>query len=136
MITDYLNALKSKGNFTYETISNLSGIPEATVKNIFTGKTETPRFDTVSSLVTSMGGSLDAIYNASKTEDVEGNAIIALKESYEHRIADIKASAQLHMEIISKDKRHLWTMCCVLGGILAVILFADILLGNVGWIRY
>ena len=39
MLTTYLNTLKNQGNFTFETISNLSGIPEATVKNIFSGKT-------------------------------------------------------------------------------------------------
>ncbi len=42
MITTYLNSLKTKGNFTVENISNLSGIPEATVKNIFPAKPKTP----------------------------------------------------------------------------------------------
>mgnify|MGYP002517989680 CR=1 FL=1 len=71
MITTYLNTLKSKGNFTIETISNLSGIPEATVKNIFSGKTEDPRFETVSAIVKAMGGSLDAIYDITKKEAIE-----------------------------------------------------------------
>ena len=41
MLPTYLNTLKTQGNFTIETISNLSGIPEATVKNIFSGKQKT-----------------------------------------------------------------------------------------------
>lgn len=76
MILTYLNALKNKGNFTVESISNLSGVPEATVKNIFSGKTEDPRFETVSAIVIAMGGFLDAIYAAGKKEDVEANSDI------------------------------------------------------------
>ena len=90
MLTTYLNTLKTQGNFTFETISNLSGIPEATVKNIFSGKTEDPRFETVSAIVKAMGGSLDAIYSATKKEDVDGISIISLKDSYEQRINDLK----------------------------------------------
>ena len=103
MITTYLNTLKSKGNFTIETISNLSGIPEATVKNIFSGKTEDPRFETVSAIVKAMGGSLDAIYSVSKKDDVEGNSIITLKESYDQRLEDIKDHYE---QRISDLKKH------------------------------
>lgn len=104
MLTTYLNTLKNKGNFTYETISNLSGIPEGTVKNIFSGKTDDPRFETVSAIVMAMGGSLDAIYCATKKEDVEANAVIAIKESYEQRIKELKE----HFEhrIAEKDKHY------------------------------
>ena len=104
MLTTYLNALKTKGNFTYENISNLSGIPEATVRNIITGKTEDPRFETVSAIVLAMGGSLDAIYTAAKHEDVEANAVIAIKEAYEERISIIKETYE--QRLAEKDKHH------------------------------
>ena len=154
MLTNYLNALKNKGNFTYETISNLSGIPEATVRNILTGKTEDPRFETVSALVNSMGGSLDAIYTAAKKEDVEANAVIAIKEAYEERIIIIKeqyehrliekdkhyerllAEAEKHIETIKLDKRWFRIGFVVSIFIFAMLCIAELLNPNLGWFRY
>lgn len=154
MILNYLNALKNKGNFTFETISNLSGIPEATVKNIFTGKTEDPRFETVSAIVLSMGGSLDAIYSAAKKEDVEANAVIAIKEAYEERIAVIKEQyehrliekdkhyerllleAEKHIETIKLDKRWFRIGFVVSIFIFALLCIAELLNPNLGWFRY
>lgn len=143
MITNYLNALKNKGSFTYETISNLSGIPEATIKNIFSGKTEDPRFETVSAIVNAMGGSLDAIYSAAKRDDVEANAVIALKEAYEQRITDIRSSSEErilmlkeHIETIKLDKRWYRIATCITCFALVTILLIDVMFGHVGWIRY
>ncbi len=139
MLTNYLNTLKSKGNFTFDTISNLSGVPEATVKNIFSGKTEDPRFETVSAIVLAMGGSLDAIYSAAKKEDIEANAVITIKESYEHRIADIREHYEHrlreqkeryeerieeineHIETVKLDKR--WFR---IGFVISILVFAII----------
>ena len=90
MLTTYLNTLKTQGNFTFETIAKLSGIPEATIKNIFSGKTEDPRFETISAIVISMGGSLDAIYNPNKKESADTNSMLMLKEMYEQHLADVK----------------------------------------------
>lgn len=154
MIVNYLNALKTKGNFTYEMISKLSGVPESTVKNIFTGKTEDPRFETVAAIVLAMGGSLDAIYSVAKQEDVEANAVITITESYEHRMEDMKehyenrlaekdryyerllAEAEKHIKTIMLDKK--WFR---IGFVIAVIIFAmlcvaELLNPNLGWIRY
>ena len=154
MILNYLNALKNKGNFTFETISNLSGIPEATVKNIFSGKTEDPRFETVSAIVLSMGGPLDAIYSAAKKEDVEANAVIAIKEAYEERIAVIKEQyehrlvekdkhyerllleAEKHIETIKLDKRWFRIGFVVSIFIFAMLCIAELLNPNLGWFRY
>ena len=154
MLTNYLNALKTKGNFTYETISNLSGIPEATVRNILSGKTEDPRFETVSALVNSMGGSLDAIYSATKKEDVEANAVIAIKDAYEERIVLIKEhyeqrlsekdehykalliEAEKHIETIKLDKRWFRIGFVVSIFIFAMLCIAELLNPNLGWFRY
>lgn len=154
MILNYLNALKNKGNFTFETISNLSGVPEATVKNIFSGKTEDPRFETVSAIVLSMGGSLDAIYSAAKQDDVEANAVIAIKEAYEERIAIIKENyenrlaekdkhyerllleAEKHIETIKLDKRWFRIGFVVSIFIFAMLCIAELLNPNLGWFRY
>lgn len=90
MITNYLKTLKNQGNFTIEDISKLSGIPEPTVKNIFSGKTEGPSIETLAPIIYAMGGSLDAIYGHSKTESADTNSMIMLKEMYEKHLADVK----------------------------------------------
>ena len=154
MLTAYLNTLKTKGNFTVETISNLSGIPEATVRNIITGKTEDPRFETVSAIILAMGGSLDAVYTAAKQEDIEANAVIAIKEAYEERISIIKENyehrlaekdkhyerllqeAEKHIETIKLDKRWFRIGFVVSIFIFAALCVAELLNPNMGWFRY
>ena len=147
MIIDYLNALKNKGNFTYEAIAKLSGIPESTVKNIMTGKTEDPRFETLSKMVYAMGGSMDEVNSRTKGEDVEMNSVILIKELYEARLAaakehsqerikDIKESNDKHIETLKTNNKRLWiTATALVVFVLGIIIF-DALLGNVGWIRY
>ncbi len=154
MLTTYLNTLKNKGNFTYETISNLSGISDATIRNIFSGKTEDPRFETVAAIVIAMGGSLDAIYTATKKEDVEANAVITLKETYAQRIEELKEhyehrlnekdkhyerlliEAEKHIETIKLDKRWFRIGFVVSIFIFAMLCIAELLNPNLGWFRY
>lgn len=156
MLTNYLNALKTKGNFTYETISNLSGIPEGTVRNIFSGKTEDPRFETVSAIIISMGGSLDAVYSAAKKEDVEANSVITLKEAYEDRIKEINEHYQQriietkvhyeeriteineHIATIQLDKKWFRIAMCICALALVVLFVAELIIPGIDWkgIRY
>ena len=107
MLTTYLNTLKNQGNFTYETIANLSGIPEATIKNVFSGKTEDPRFETVSAIILSMGGSLDAVYNPNKKESPDANTILMLKEMHEKHLADVKEHYEHRLAELKEHYREL-----------------------------
>jgi predicted transcriptional regulator len=154
MIPAYLNTLKTQGNFTIETISNLSGVPEATVKNIFSGKTEDPRFETVSAIVKAMGGSLDAVYSVAKKDDVEANSVIALKEAYEQRLKETKEQYQQriadmkehyeeriteineHIATIQLDKRWFRIATCICAFALVVLFIVEILTPGMGWFRY
>ena len=147
MIIDYLNALKNKGNFTYESIAKLSGIPEATVKNIITGKTEDPRFETLSKIIYAMGGSLDEINSRTKGEEIEMNAVILIKELYEarlaaakehaqERISDIKESNDKHVDTLKTANKRLWITAAALIVFLLGIIAVDLFVGNAGWIRY
>lgn len=136
MVKDYLNELKNKGNFSWSDLSNLSGLPDATIRKIFSGETADPRLETVAKLVTAMGGSLDELVSGRKKEGVQMNAIMAIKEVYEARIADIKASSAEHTNTLKRDKRFLGIAVCVLGGVLILFLLVDLLVGSMGWIRY
>ena len=132
MVRDYLNTLKIKGNFSYSDISKLSGISEATVRKIFTGETADPRFETLVRLVTSMGGSMDDIMGGKKESEIENNAVMVLKDTYETKIAYLKD----HMESLKQDKKLLIRMVVALGIVLVGILIFDIALGSHGWVQY
>lgn len=154
MILTYLNTLKTQGNFTNETIAKLSGIPEPTVKNILSGKTEDPRFETVSKIVKAMGGSLDAVYSITKKEDVESNSVIALKESYERQLKEQEAHYQQrisdmekhyveriteineHIETIKLDKRWFRIATCICALALVVLFVIELLTPALGWFQY
>lgn len=154
MITTYLNTLKTQGNFTIDAISKMSGVPEATVKNILSGKTEDPRFDTVSALVTAMGGSLDAIAAGSTKADVEANSVLTLKETYDQRITDMKEQHQMritdiekhyeeriaeineHIQTIQLDKKWFRIATCISVIALVTLFIVELCTPGMGWVRY
>ena len=142
MIKEYLKYLKTNGNFSWHDISAASGLPEATIRKIFSGETADPRFETVVRLVSAMGGSLDKINDIEKAEQIEKSeesqmkALIAVKEIYEERIKEIKDSSSEHLHSLKRDKKILTVAVCVLGAVLMGILLLDVFIGTIGWIRY
>lgn len=97
-VKEYMTALKDSGNFTYEDIANLSGIPFQTVRNIFTGKTPDPRFATIAKIIISLGGDLNEIVGYEKKKEIEVSSTVSLKETYEMRIADLVKSYEDRIE--------------------------------------
>lgn len=97
-VRDYLIALRESGNFSYEDVANLSGIPIQTVRNIFLGKTPDPRFATVAKLIISMGGDLNEIIGYEKKKEIEVNSAVSMKETYEMRIADLVKSYETRIQ--------------------------------------
>ena len=97
---DYITALKEAGNFSYEDIANISGIPLQTVRNILSGKTPDARFGTVAKIVISLGGDLNELIGYEKKKEIEVNSTVSLKETYEMRITDIISSYEKRIEDI------------------------------------
>ena len=97
-VREYLIGLKDTGNFSYEDIANLSGIPVQTVRNIYTGKTPDPRFATVAKIIISLGGDLNEIIGYEKKKEIEVNSTVSLKETFEMRIADLIKSYEDRIE--------------------------------------
>ena len=95
---EYILALKDAGNFTFEDIANVSGIPLPTVRNICSGKTPDARFGTVAKIVISLGGDLNELIGYEKKKEIEVNSTVSLKETYEMRIADIVKSYEDRIE--------------------------------------
>lgn len=97
---DYILALKEAGNFTFEDMANVSGIPIQTIRNICTGKTPDARFGTIAKLVISMGGDLNELIGYEKKKEIEVNSTVSLKETYEMRISDIVTSYETRIDDI------------------------------------
>ena len=142
MIKEYLKYLKTNGNFSWHDISAASGLPEATIRKIFSGETADPRFETVVRLVSAMGGSLEKINAIEKIDNVEIpedsqiKALKALKEVYEERIKYIKQSSSDHILSLKRDKKILIAVVCILSFLLIGALVYDLFIGSVGWLRY
>ena len=130
MVRDYLNALKNKGNFTYAELSNLSSIPEATIRKIFTGETPDPRFDTVAKLVAAMGGTLDDAFSTKKEKVIEANVVTEFKAVYESRIESLHEQ----LEFVKRDRKVLGIITGILVAIIVVIL--GIAITSHGWVQY
>ena len=138
MVRDYLNALKNKVGITCAEWSNLSNVPEGTIRKILSGETPDPRFDTIAKLVTSVGGSMDDIVGAKKESEIESNAVIVLKEAYESRIDALRERVEdvkKYAESLHRDKKMLTVAVVVLVAILIGILIFDISLDTNGWIQ-
>ena len=146
MVKESLKALQTKAGITLLEWSNLSTVPEATIRKILSGETQSPSFDNVLKLVTSVGGSMDDVIGAKKESDIENNAVMVLKEAYEsriealrERIEDVKKYAEeLHRDKkqLLRDKKQLTVAVVILVAILVGLLIFDIALDTHGWLRY
>lgn len=132
MVIDYLNILKNKGNFKFSELSNLSGIPETTIRKIFTGETPDPRFETVAKLVAAMGGSLDDAFSTKKEKNIEANVVTELKAAYDLRIENLREQ----LEFIKRDRKILGIIAGILVAVIIALFAFDIALGTHGWVRY
>lgn len=99
---EYILALKEAGNFSYEDIANVSGIPLQTIRNICTGKTPDARFGTIAKIVISLGGDLNELIGYEKKKEIEVNSTVSLKETYEMRISDLVDSYDRRIEDIKE----------------------------------
>lgn len=101
-VRDYLVALKNAGDFTFEDIANISGIPLPTIRNIYSGKTPDARFGTIAKIVIALGGDLNELIGYEKKKEIEINSTVSLKETYEMRIADLVKSYEERIEDIKE----------------------------------
>ena len=118
MVKDYLASLKEAGDFSWADISNLTGLPESTIRKVFSGETADPRFETVAKIVIAMGGDLSDAISNTKRKEIEVNSTISLKESCDQRLADQRE----YIESLKRDKMVLSVAVGVLTTIIIIIL--------------
>ena len=103
LVSNYLTALKEKTGLTFETVAEKSGRSESTVKNLFSGRTEDPRLDTVAPVIYALGGSLDEMYTGKSKDKVKESSIYSMKDMYEFQLAE---QAKLHEANIAEIRAH------------------------------
>ena len=88
MWLENLKELKKEKDVTTTEIINGTGLPERTVKRIFSGETQNPCVETLRSIVAFLGGSLDEIF--ADTRAVVGDArLIALQSEIDRLTAEL-----------------------------------------------
>lgn len=132
IIKEYLNELKTTGHYSWADIATMSGLPEGTIRKIFSGETADPRYETIAKLVAAMGGNMDDMMSDKRKKEIEINSIVSLKESYEIRLQD----KEKYIASLLKDKKVLFVTTCVVVGLLILLLAIDVLVGSAGWVRF
>lgn len=142
-----LKAMKEERHLKNAEIATLSNIPLATITRIFSGATPNPSFETIASIATALGTSLDEIAGLKEPNENPINSRIEttissyaellsekdarLKEKDE-RIAELKAEKL-------KEQREKTKLLTFLIGFVAVIIFVllfDMMNGHFGYFRY
>ena len=95
-IAKYLTHLFKETGNTIETISPKCNIPETTIKNICSGKTENPGIVTIATLVYAANGSLDIMCGKTK-EDIDEKTKNLIKEMSEFQFEEYKKTEEAHI---------------------------------------
>ena len=128
MNLEKLNALKTKGKFSNERISKLSGIPVQTVGRIFRGE-GSPTFDNIAAIVQAIGGDLNDLADMSTGENATQNELIRVQE----------ITINMQKTSIDEKRRYIKWMAIAIACLIAVIIVftaIDRANGSVGWMRY
>lgn len=142
----YLATLRGRSGLSWADLSAMTGLPDSTIRKVFSGETADPRLETISLIVNAMGGSLDAMQSGEEQQQATETAEVseaasadtgyAVRADYERRIEDLKASFAEYTASLRRDKHILGVVAAVLGLLLFTFLVLDLAFGSVGWIRY
>lgn len=152
-IRAYLQERKEALNYSWADLSAESGIPETTIRKIFSGATESPSYENISKLLDILGPRPDEITHeadrpaAENTEEDMTEALRMVRESYESRIADlketydkqitaVKEALQHTIHILTAEKNAWRITAAIIGTLLAALVIADLCIGTRGWILY
>ena len=127
-------------------LSAATKLPDSTIRKIFSGETADPRLETISLIVSAMGGSIDTMLSGKSAKEKTPHWGIPHEETsdgfdevrsvYEKRLAEMQESYERYIESLKKDKSVLFAIACVLTAFLVLFLITDLTLGSVGWVRY
>lgn len=145
-VSAYLCALRDKTGLSVRALSEQTGVPENTINNILYGRTVSPSFDVVATLVRVMGGSTDELAGIPRPTPPDPVPIIpppapAPKESSPAHdpVAELKEAYAHERASYERGIRHRNIMIIVL--LVLMLLFLswlvwDVTHPEIGLIRY
>ena len=165
MEVEYIKSLKQAKNLKVKDLAEMTGIPESTINNFLSRKTESPSFSMMSKLCIAVGGSLDEMYTGKSKDKIKEFSIESIKEMYEFQLAEYKATEEAHIanirlhyeqhrddvttnyekrledkrEIIKeKDKQiNFFKIIAAIGyAVLIGLLIAEVMNPSLGWIKF
>lgn len=100
LIANYINTKKDELGLTNKGISDatLNLVPESTVKNLCTKKTDNPGIITLMRIMDAVGGSFDEMLHPEKNKDeVKETSILAIKDLYLAQREETQANNEAHI---------------------------------------
>ena len=144
MIVDRLRQLKKQSNLSTQKLSELSGVPVATINRILSGTTPNPTFQTVVDLCTALGVTVDALLypEAGKAEDFNHPAQHPLSdrmvEQYERLLEEKDQRIEDKSKALRYRARWISVLCAALFLVVAFLIFwlvVDLTTPGAGWFR-
>lgn len=136
---DYIRKQLAETGTSLTALSDLTTVPKDTIKNILYHKIAAPSFETLSTLVYALGGSIDEL--AGKTINMPSvpDGMVDAKQAYRYIAtgwAYAFALAKAHAAEERRAKRVWMTVALTLIVAIVVILIIDATNGSIGYIRY
>lgn len=130
MNTEYLDTLKTQGNWTYQQLSEMSGVPSSTISRLFSGKMV--GMDSAAAVLKVMGGSLDVLMGMQPIPDAKSDD--SSIEMYQTALRHNRET----LTYLRRWVRRFFVAFCIAVGLTIFILVAilfDCLHPDVGWIQ-
>ena len=131
MEVEYIKSLKQAKNLKVKDLAEMTGIPESTINNFLSRKTESPSFSMMSKLCIAVGGSLDEMIGLKeivekKAEEQSSKELLSsITDIYKEQIEDLKE----RNSDLKEDKKTLTKEKFYLYGIIVVLIILESILG-------
>ena len=131
MEVEYIKSLKQAKNLKVKDLAEMTGIPESTINNFLSRKTESPSFSMMSKLCIAVGGSLDEMIGLKeivekKAEEQSSKELLSsITDIYKEQIEDLKE----RNNDLKEDKKNLTKEKFYLYGIIVVLIILEFILG-------
>lgn len=131
MEVEYIKSLKQAKNLKVKDLAEMTGIPESTINNFLSRKTESPSFSMMSKLCIAVGGSLDEMIGLKeivekKAEEQSSKELLSsITDIYKEQIEDLKE----RNSDLKEDKKNLTKEKLFLYGIIIALIFLEFILG-------
>ena len=131
MEVEYIKSLKQAKNLKVKDLAEMTGIPESTINNFLSRKTESPSFSMMSKLCIAVGGSLDEMIGLKeivekKAEEKSSKELLSsITDIYKEQIEDLKE----RNSDLKEDKKNLTKEKFCLYGIIVALIILEFILG-------